>query len=223
MSDLIESRISEIRERLDDFRFGTSYAAWLVERNIDGHAEWLKSSLGPELVWTTEAHTALMHETEDEAHAMIGAMYRSRCMPFARPTEHLFFTAPSDEAKARFIAHAPSDLEALLAERDERYQEGAEDFFVALGRLASAKDVKANGPNPPLTLRSTHAVTLTMNEIMMALAEFLNGAARSAPLDPSSAPSEDFLRGFRDAEEQYQVAVRVLRERIEELERAASG
>jgi len=60
----------------------------------------------------------------------------------------------------------------------------ADDLFMRLGEIASAKDIAANGPNPPGALRSTHAVTLTMNEILRALGDV--SAAR-----PTGAPSDE--------------------------------
>lgn len=45
----------------------------------------------------------------------------------------------------------------------------ADDLFMALSAIAHAKDVEANGPNDPMGRRSLHAVTLTMNEILVAL------------------------------------------------------
>lgn len=56
---------------------------------------------------------------------------------------------------------------------DKRFEirsEAVEDFFTRLSKLASEKDIAANGANKPGHRRSLHAVTLTMNEIMLEMA-----------------------------------------------------
>jgi hypothetical protein len=53
--------------------------------------------------------------------------------------------------------------------RDLQLREDARDeFFTALAEIAKEKEVAANGPNPPGVWRSIDAVTLTMNEILVA-------------------------------------------------------
>jgi hypothetical protein len=89
MSDLIESRISEIRERLTAVRGSQPW------RHVVG--EW----------------TALWCIADCGA---IAPDLRQHCVN--RPEDIIGYRGGNASANAEFIAHAPSDLEALLAERE---------------------------------------------------------------------------------------------------------
>lgn len=77
-------------------------------------------------------------------------------------------------------AHAEMAALAVLVRHVDHMDDGApivgnaEDFFSDLGDIARAKDIAENGPNPPGVLRSLDAVTLTMNEILLALRDFMS-------------------------------------------------
>lgn len=82
---------------------------------------------------------------------------------------------------ARLQRTAPGGAEAPDDPLTEARLDGAGMLFTAISEKANAKDIEANGPNPPLMRRSLHAVTLTMAEILRALAETELEIARSIP------------------------------------------
>jgi hypothetical protein len=94
--------------------------------------------------------------------------------PAARICEHgrqlsiCAICAPlADAAYLASRSSAPSDEPAV----DDARLEGAGMLFMCLGEKANAKDIAANGPHPYGGRRSLHAVSLTMAEILRALAE----------------------------------------------------
>jgi hypothetical protein len=164
MSDLIESRISEIRERLaaatpGPWHLGGNFGPALSRANV-----WGPRALG------------------DQS----GPLIAQEC----------------DNANADFIAHAPADLEALLAEREgmkaeiERLREYLAKIEDALVAVHSRHDIDAAACDTfPDEIALLGDVIQSRQYELDALYTKLGYAEEdlarlSPPLDPSSAPSE---------------------------------
>lgn len=72
------------------------------------------------------------------------------------------------ETLARILAQHFGANQFIVLHPSELPDEAADRFFDRLTRLAELRDVETNGPNKEGHMRSLHAITLTMNEILLA-------------------------------------------------------
>jgi hypothetical protein len=185
MADLIESRISEIRERLAEATPGP----WFLHE--DSTAEWTVRASGKIIsgvVATVRLAWAHISQTREQS------------------------------ANANFISHSRADLEALLAEREgmkaeiERLSEHAKEWRdVANQRALEMIDLSADAerldwleaehsrvdPVMRLTVKEHHFRGSPLWANVNGAREGIDTARRlAAPLDPSSAPTNDLAELF---------------------------
>lgn len=188
-SDLIDSRISEIRERLAKATKGPWIQTWDIARGVK--------------IWPSE------HGSHPIFQVLGGVSY-----------SHVIDADPVPQWKknADFVMHAPSDLEALLAEREgmkaeiERLREDVSEkhpqISDTLHRQMPCGEVDAaNRANGTASVGLPHSAEVAASHSCPICGRIapehdvgcpvdLYVRRLSAPLDPSSAPANDLAELF---------------------------